>query len=255
MSAVTHVLVVATTVEIALVGVVSGAGHAGSEGGRGGGTAPDGGAASSNPLALQPLPQYALPSDGVAMTAVAGGPGGRIFLGGGDGRLYELTYAGDGGGGAGDGGGASSAAAGLLPPWRAPRRVSKRDLSGGLASLLPSFAASLLSRRRPAPALQVAVDAERGVLYLLTGTGGNGGGSGGSGSGSSPAPSTIAAFDLGPDGRDPAPRRFALLDDVPGAAAARAVGGRDVFPGRTSSYYSYGGGGGGFPRFDCVFEC
>lgn len=41
----------------------------------------------------QPLPLYAAPSDGVTMCCVAGGPGGRVFLGGADGHLYELVYA------------------------------------------------------------------------------------------------------------------------------------------------------------------
>lgn len=41
---------------------------------------------------LQPEPLFHLPSDNVAMLCVEGTPGGRIFLGGKDGALYELTY-------------------------------------------------------------------------------------------------------------------------------------------------------------------
>ena len=44
-------------------------------------------------LALQPLPLYSLPSDGVTMCTVLATPRGRIFLGGADGHLYELLYA------------------------------------------------------------------------------------------------------------------------------------------------------------------
>ncbi len=40
---------------------------------------------------LQPL-NYRQPSDNVVMTCVAASAGGRIFLGGADGHLYELRY-------------------------------------------------------------------------------------------------------------------------------------------------------------------
>jgi len=45
-------------------------------------------------LALQPLPLYAVPADNVTMCAVAATPAGRIFLGGSDGKLYEVMYEG-----------------------------------------------------------------------------------------------------------------------------------------------------------------
>jgi nuclear pore complex protein Nup155 len=51
---------------------------------------------SSDPYAeleLQQLPLYTLPSDNVIITCCASTPAGRIFLGGSDGHLYELTYA------------------------------------------------------------------------------------------------------------------------------------------------------------------
>ena len=44
-------------------------------------------------VTLQPLPLYAAPADNVAMVTVAPTAGGRIFLGGADGHLYELQYA------------------------------------------------------------------------------------------------------------------------------------------------------------------
>lgn len=43
-------------------------------------------------VSLQPLPLYSVPTDNVTMVCVAGASGGRIFLGGGDGNLYELLY-------------------------------------------------------------------------------------------------------------------------------------------------------------------
>lgn len=49
-------------------------------------------------LTLQPLEDYSAPSDNVIMTCVAGTAGGRIFMGGADGRLYELKYGGGRGG-------------------------------------------------------------------------------------------------------------------------------------------------------------
>ena len=53
------------------------------------------GGASSDPqaeLTLQPLPLYSIPSDNVVLTCCASTPGGRIFLGGADGHVYELHY-------------------------------------------------------------------------------------------------------------------------------------------------------------------
>ena len=41
---------------------------------------------------LQPEPLFHLPSDNVAMMCVEGTPEGRLFLGGKDGCLYEMTY-------------------------------------------------------------------------------------------------------------------------------------------------------------------
>lgn len=41
---------------------------------------------------LQPEPLFHLPTDNVGMMCVEGTPEGRIFLGGKDGSLYEVTY-------------------------------------------------------------------------------------------------------------------------------------------------------------------
>ena len=174
--AVTHLLVVATTVEVTLVGVCA------DGGGRG-------------ELALQPLPGFSAATDGVALACVAATPGGRILAGGGDGRVYEVEY------GAGGGGG-----------WRRGRgaRVALRPLTGGPASFLPSFAAALL--HRAPPVTSIVVDAARGAAYALL------------------PPSTVQVFDLGAGCSSPSPSKVAEIADV-GAAAARAVGGRDVFGG------------------------
>lgn len=46
---------------------------------------------TSGDATLQPL-HYRTPADNVIMTTVASTEAGRIFLGGGDGHLYELKY-------------------------------------------------------------------------------------------------------------------------------------------------------------------
>jgi nuclear pore complex protein Nup155 len=43
-------------------------------------------------LSLQPMPLYSLPSDNVIMTCFASSAGGRLFMGGSDGNLYEIQY-------------------------------------------------------------------------------------------------------------------------------------------------------------------
>ena len=100
--AVKRLLVLATPVEIVLLGVCT-----------------TGGADGLEELALQPLPLYAIPSDTVAMRCVTATAAGRIFMGGHDGHLYELVYT-----------------AGTR--WR-ERRVRKVCHSATLSSYLPSF--------------------------------------------------------------------------------------------------------------------
>ena len=43
-------------------------------------------------LSLQPMPLYSLPSDNVVMTCFASSAGGRLFMGGSDGNVYEIRY-------------------------------------------------------------------------------------------------------------------------------------------------------------------
>lgn len=45
-----------------------------------------------NELSVVPLPGYSISSDNVTMCSTACTPEGRIFLGGGDGHLYEVLY-------------------------------------------------------------------------------------------------------------------------------------------------------------------
>ncbi|WVZ26524.1 hypothetical protein V8G54_005068 [Vigna mungo] len=76
--AIQYLLVLATPVELILVGVCC-----------------SGGADGSDPFAevtLQPLPEHTISSDGVTMTCVACTDKGRIFLAGRDGHIYEVLY-------------------------------------------------------------------------------------------------------------------------------------------------------------------
>ena len=76
--AVAQVLVLATPTEVCLVGVcVRGEGEAAA-------------------LELVDLPTYRILSDNVSMDVIAGGPDGRIWMGGRDGYLHELVYWGGG---------------------------------------------------------------------------------------------------------------------------------------------------------------
>jgi nuclear pore complex protein Nup155 len=135
LDAVKHVLVLATTAEVVLLGVCVGP------------AAPGSGDAFES-LSLQPMPLYAAPSDGVVTTcAAASAKTGRIFLGGADGHVYELTYS-------------------RTDSWRS-RRCARARVTGGVAALLPSFLPPLLFGQ-PEPLEALAVDDERGVLYSLS---------------------------------------------------------------------------------------
>lgn len=133
LSAIQHVLVLATTVEIVLLGVC---------------TSPAKGGSSDayEQLSLQPMPLYSLPSDNVVMTCFAASDSGRIFLGGSDGHVYEVQYA-------------------ATDSWR-QRRCSKVRVTGGIQQMLPSFLPSFLFGA-PVPLDKLVLDNERGILYSL----------------------------------------------------------------------------------------
>ncbi|KAI8471772.1 MAG: nucleoporin-domain-containing protein [Monoraphidium minutum] len=178
LEAVKYVIVLATTVEIVLLGVCVGPATGG------------GGGDAFETLSLQAMPLYCVPSDNVVMTCAAASPStGRIFLGGADGNLYELTYA-------------------ATDSWR-HKRCAKVRVTGGLQQLLPSFLPSLLFRA-PEPLERLALDDERGVIYTLA------------------ANSAMQVFDLGAGGSDPA-RKVAEVPDFLEAACRAAQGGQPVF--------------------------
>ena len=130
--AIQHVLVVCTSVEVTLVGIVMQP-----KGGRGA-------ESSYESMNLQPLPLYSVSTDTVMMSSVCATSGGRIFLGGEDGHIYELLYS------VGDN-------------WR-NRRCSLVCHSKNLLNMvIPTFL-----RGTPSSVEQLVIDEERGIMYART---------------------------------------------------------------------------------------
>ncbi|KAJ2895719.1 hypothetical protein GGI21_005117, partial [Coemansia aciculifera] len=127
--AIKHVLVVATPLEVFLLGVGVGVGE-----GEGG-------------VTLYAT-QISVAADGVAMTSMCGTRAGRVFMAGNDGALYELAYQAEDG-------------------WLA-RKARKVCLTASIASyFVPTFLPAFLAPRRDTPALSMAVDDDRRLLYVL----------------------------------------------------------------------------------------
>ncbi|KAG6396768.1 hypothetical protein SASPL_142925 [Salvia splendens] len=102
--AIQYLLVLATPVELILVGVCC-----------------SGSSDGTDPYAevsLQPLPEYTIPSDGVTMTCITCTDRGHIFLAGRDGHVYELQYTSGSG-------------------WK--KRCRKVCLTAGLASVISRY--------------------------------------------------------------------------------------------------------------------
>lgn len=132
--AIQYLLVLATPVELILVGVCcSGAGD------------------GTDPLAevsLQPLPEYTIASDGVSMTCITCTDKGRIFLAGRDGHIYELYYT------TGSG-------------WQ--KRCRKVCLTTGLGSVISRWVVpSLFKFGAVDPIVEMVFDNERHILYART---------------------------------------------------------------------------------------
>ncbi|KAJ2855791.1 hypothetical protein J3B02_001979, partial [Coemansia erecta] len=127
-----HVLVVATPLEVFLLGVGYETGKV--SGARGN---------SSGDLALYAT-QISVPADGVAMTSIVGTADGRVFMSGNDGALYEFVYQSEDG-------------------WLT-KKAKKINLTSTLASY---FVPTFLGVRRDMPALSMAVDDERKLLYVV----------------------------------------------------------------------------------------
>ncbi|KAJ2157947.1 hypothetical protein GGF46_004135 [Coemansia sp. RSA 552] len=126
--AIRHVLVVATPLEVFLLGVGFSAAKLGGGGGE---------------VTLYAT-QISVPADGVAMTSIVGTESGRIFMSGNDGGLYEFVYQSEDG-------------------WLT-RKARKVNLTSTIATyFIPTF----LTSRHDTPALSMAVDSERRLLYVV----------------------------------------------------------------------------------------
>lgn len=96
-------------------------------------------------LLLQPEPLFTLPTDGVPTTCIVGSASGRIFLGGGDGSLYEVAYSTGGW-------------------WFGSRCRKVNHSSSALSYLMPAFL-TLPFFVSDDPIAQVVVDDDRKALY------------------------------------------------------------------------------------------
>ncbi|KAE9613889.1 putative nucleoporin, Nup155, WD40/YVTN repeat-like-containing domain-containing protein [Lupinus albus] len=132
--AIQYLLILATPVELTLVGVCC-----------------SGGADGSDPFAevsLQPLPEYTVPSDGVTMTCVVCTDKGRIFLAGRDSHIYELIYS------TGSG-------------WQ--KRCRKICITAGLGSVISRWVIpNVFNFSTVDPIVEMVFDNERQILYART---------------------------------------------------------------------------------------
>ncbi|KAG8498716.1 hypothetical protein CXB51_005035 [Gossypium anomalum] len=132
--AIQYLLILATPVELILVGVCC-----------------SGGGDNSDPYAevsLQPLPEYTIPSDGVTMTCISCTDKGRIFMAGRDGHIYELHYT------TGSG-------------WH--KRCRKVCLTAGVGSVISRWVIpNMFKFGAVDPIVEMVVDNERQILYART---------------------------------------------------------------------------------------
>ncbi|XP_072972220.1 nuclear pore complex protein NUP155 [Typha angustifolia] len=132
--AIQYILVIATPVELILVGVCC--------------TSSGDGTDPYAELSLHPLPEYTIPSDGITMTCVACTDKGHIFLAGRDGHIYEIQYT------TGSG-------------WR--KRCRKICLTSGLGNLLSRWVLpNALKFGAVDPVVDMVVDDERHIIYART---------------------------------------------------------------------------------------
>ncbi|KAF5750111.1 nuclear pore complex protein [Tripterygium wilfordii] len=132
--AIQYLLILATPVELILVGVCCSGGVDGTD--------------PYGEVSLQPLPEYTIPSDGVTMTCITCTDKGRIFLAGRDGHIYELHYT------TGSG-------------WQ--KRCRKVCLTAGLSSVISRWVVpNVFKFGAVDPIIEMVVDNERQILYART---------------------------------------------------------------------------------------
>ncbi|KAK1559260.1 hypothetical protein Q3G72_012526 [Acer saccharum] len=132
--AIQYLMILATPVELVLVGVCCSAGGDGSD--------------PYAEISLQPLPEYTVPSDGVTMTCVTCTDKGRIFMAGRDGHIYELQYT------TGSG-------------WH--KRCRKVCLTAGVGSVISRWIVPNVFKFGAVDAIvEMVFDNERQILYART---------------------------------------------------------------------------------------
>ncbi|KAL3512613.1 hypothetical protein ACH5RR_025330 [Cinchona calisaya] len=132
--AIQYLLILATPVELILVGVCCS--------GRGDGSDP------YAEVVLQALSEYRIPSDGVTMTCITCTDSGRIFLSGRDGHVYEMQYT------TGSG-------------WQ--KRCYKVCVTAGLGSVISRWVVpNIFKFAAVDPIVEMVADSERHILYART---------------------------------------------------------------------------------------
>ncbi|KAK8446430.1 hypothetical protein SEVIR_7G113200v4 [Setaria viridis] len=132
--AIQYLLVLATPVELVLVGVCCSASADGTD--------------PYAELSLQPLPEYMIATDGVTVTCITCTDKGQIFLAGRDGHIYELQYT------TGSG-------------WR--KRCRKVCLTTGIGSLLSRWVLpNAFKFSTVDPIVDMVIDDERNTIYART---------------------------------------------------------------------------------------
>nr|GMD16734.1 nuclear pore complex protein NUP155 [Ipomoea batatas] len=132
--AIQYLLVLATPVELNLVGVCCSGSSDGID--------------PYSEVSLQSLPEYTIPSDGVTMSCIACTDSGHIFLAGRDGHIYGLQYT------TGSG-------------WQ--KRCRKVCLTAGLGSVISRWIVpNVFKFGAVDPIVEMVVDNERNILYART---------------------------------------------------------------------------------------
>ncbi|XP_075969524.1 nuclear pore complex protein Nup154 [Anticarsia gemmatalis] len=142
-----YLLVLTTTVEIVVLGVTF--------------SSKSDGSGEFQEIHLVPEPVFVLPTDGISMMCVKATANGRIFMGGKDGCLYEITYQAQLG-------------------WFGKHCKKVNHSTSTLSFLVPSFLSAALYDEDPI--VKIEVDNSRHILYTLSEKG------------------CIEVFDLGTDG-------------------------------------------------------
>lgn len=129
-SYVKYLLILTTTVEITILGVIL------SESSDG----------TSTEMQLVPEPIFTVTTDGIGITTIANTSNGRIFLGGRDGSLFEICYQAE-------------------SSWFGKRCKKVNHSEGPLSFLVPSFVTMALSEEEAI--IQISIDDSRNILYTL----------------------------------------------------------------------------------------